>query len=247
MNSDTMRTIDRLFGPALCYLVSALFWMTRPFRGPVRVPVKQARRMLFVKPAEMGTTVLMYSAMQRARKHWPGCEFHFLVFNENRDVDVVGLLGLAKQEHVHTLRTDNIFVFAADAIQVVMRLRRLRFDVAIDMEFFSRASSILTALSGAPVTAGFHRYTLEGLYKGNFLTCPVQYNPHIHTAATFVIMIDALTQEADQRPLAKIPVPPHAVHCACHPSKPPRRNASNYTSSFVKRMAGWEMDPNWPS
>jgi ADP-heptose:LPS heptosyltransferase len=203
MTSDTMRDIDRLLGPPLCFLLTAMRKLGRLFGRPPRGPLREARRLLFVKPAEMGSTVLTYPALLRARQLWPDCELYFLVFHENKQA--VQLLTLVPDERIFTIRSDHFLNFALDAWRVIFRLRALRFDAAIDLEFFSRAAALLTALAGARVSAGFERYTTEGLYKGDLLTHPVQYNPHIHTAASFVSLIDALVQEPLQIPLVKVP------------------------------------------
>lgn len=206
MHPDLMRKIDALAGPPLCFILSLRRALLEKIMPRRRGPLTEVRRMLFVKPAEMGSTVLMYSMLKRARELWPGVEFHFLVFAEN--TAAVEMLGLVPPENVHCLKTDNFKTFAVDCLAKLFELRRLKFDVAIDLEFFSRASAILTELSGAKSTCGFDRFTMEGLYKGSFISHPVQYNPHIHTAQTFHSMIEALRQPAGQIPLVKAAVPP---------------------------------------
>lgn len=205
MHPDLMRKIDALAGPPLCLILSlrrSLLEFIMPRR---RGRLDEVKKILLVKPAEMGSTVLMYSMLKRARELWPGVEFHFLVFAEN--TAAVEMLGLVPEENIHCLRTDNFKTFASDCISKLLQLRSHKFDVAIDLEFFSRASAILTELSGARSTCGFERFTMEGLYKGSFLSHPVQYNPHIHTAQTFYSMIEALQQPAGQKPLVKVQLP----------------------------------------
>jgi ADP-heptose:LPS heptosyltransferase len=83
----------------------------------------------------------------------------------------------------------------------------LRFDLAMDLEFFSRASAILTELVGARSTCGFYRFTMEGLYRGDFLSHKIQYNPHIHTALSFYSMIEGLLEPENTIPLPKKALP----------------------------------------
>ena len=162
------------------------------------------RRILFVKPAEMGSTILVYPSLCRAKQLWPGSEIYFLVFSENRGA--VDLLKDVPTDNVYAIRSDTFVHFCIDSIRQVWRLRCLKIDIAIDLEFFSRAAAMLTALVGARYTAGFDRYTMEGLYKGDLLTHPVQYNCHIHTAAAFQMLIEALAVQSGQIPLVKVPV-----------------------------------------
>lgn len=206
MHPDLMRKIDAIAGPPLCFILSLCRTLLEKIIPRRNGPLTEVRRILFVKLAEMGSTVLMYSMLKRARELWPGVEFHFLVFADNSAA--VEMLGLVPSENIHCLRTDNFQTFVVDSLTKLFKLRRMKFDVAIDLEFFSRASAILTELSGAKSTCGFYRFTMEGLYKGTFLSHPVQYNPHIHTAQTFYSMIEALRQPAGQIPLVKAVVPP---------------------------------------
>ena len=206
MKPDTMRKIDATLGPLLCAALTLrrrLIDLFMPRRYGALTGVK---RMLFVKPAEMGSTILMYPMLLRARELWPDCEFHFLVFAEN--TAAVHMLGLVSEENIHTIRISDLATFVKDALKVLFKLHWMDFDVALDLEFFSRASAILTELAGARATCGFNRYTMEGMYKGSFFSHPVQYNCHIHTAQTFLSMVEALTMPAGQIPLVKAPVKP---------------------------------------
>ena len=206
MTSNMMRAIDQAIGPALCLLISIvyrLFSFRRDRRGG---PARNVRRILFVKPAEMGSTVLIYPALCRAKELWPGSEYYFLVFSETRAA--VDLLPDVPAANVFAIRSDTLGHFLLDSVRQMFRLRRMKIDVAVDLEFYSRGAAILTTLAGARYTAGFERYTLEGLYKGNMLTHPVQYNCHIHTAASFYMVIEALAVKLPQKPLVKVAIPP---------------------------------------
>ena len=201
MTSNTMRSVDRLVGPAVCFLLTYILKLIRIFKPVHQGPVHDVRRILFIKPAEMGSTVLTYPALLRARQLWPRCEIYFLVFAENRQA--VNLLGIVPPENIYETRTNNIFVFLWDCVRCIIRLRKLHLDVAVDLEFFSRAAAILAALVGARAVSGFERYTTEGLYKGRFETHPVQYNCHMHVAAAFLSLVESFTQPAGQVPLVK--------------------------------------------
>ena len=206
MTSNMMRAIDQTIGPALCRLISMAYRLFSFRRERWGGPARNVRRILFVKPAEMGSTVLTYPALRRTRELWPASEIFFLVFAETRGA--VDLLPDVPASNVFEIRSDTLLHFLFDSVRQIFRLRRMEIDVAVDLEFYSRGAAILTALVGARYTAGFERYTMEGLYKGNMLTHPVQYNCHIHTAAGFRMLIEALAVEAKQTPLVKVKVPP---------------------------------------
>jgi ADP-heptose:LPS heptosyltransferase len=75
------------------------------------------------------------------------------------------------------------------------------------MEFFARASAVLTFLSGARRRVGLHRFTAEGPYRGDLFTHRVQYNPYLHTAAAYYLLVEALGADLAQTPMLKSPTP----------------------------------------
>jgi ADP-heptose:LPS heptosyltransferase len=91
--------------------------------------------------------------------------------------------------------------FLIGSWRALQRVRSLRPDVVIDCELFARASAVFSGLSGAPIKVGFHRHTQEGLYRGNFITRPVPYNPYQHISDQFVTLAEAIA--ATGLPLVK--------------------------------------------
>jgi ADP-heptose:LPS heptosyltransferase len=75
-------------------------------------------------------------------------------------------------------------------------MRQLRLDVVVDCELFARLSSIFSFFSGAPVRVGFHRHTMEGLYRGDFINRPVLYNPYRHISDQFLALVDAIESQS---------------------------------------------------
>jgi ADP-heptose:LPS heptosyltransferase len=71
-------------------------------------------------------------------------------------------------------------------------MRALRLDAVLDLELFARVSAILAGLSGAKIRVGFHRFTQEGLYRGDIMNRPVLYNPYQHISQQFVTLADAI-------------------------------------------------------
>jgi ADP-heptose:LPS heptosyltransferase len=76
-------------------------------------------------------------------------------------------------------------------------------DAAFDLEFFSRFSAIFSYLSGAWKRAGFHSYAFEGLYRGNFLTHKIQYNPLLHVAKNYLVFRQAIRENRKGTPELK--------------------------------------------
>jgi ADP-heptose:LPS heptosyltransferase len=76
----------------------------------------------------------------------------------------------------------------------------------VDMEFFARASAILSYLTGAARRVGLHRFTSEAPYRGDLMTHRVHYNPYLHTAKAYHLLVAALDEAPEDLPLVKLPV-----------------------------------------
>lgn len=199
MTPTTMTAIDRWAGRPLCAALTLVRKAARlwPFRGP-RPPL---RKILFIKMAEQGATVLAYRALCRAVEMVGRENVYFWVFEENRPV--LDLLGVIPPENVITVRSDNLVVFALDILRSLARIRRLGIDATVDMEFLARAPAIFAFLTGAARRAGLHRFTVEGPYRGDLLTHRVQHNPYHHAATAYYVLVEALQSSEHETPLPK--------------------------------------------
>jgi ADP-heptose:LPS heptosyltransferase len=86
-------------------------------------------------------------------------------------------------------------------------LRKLRIDTAVDFEFFARSSAILTYLSAADVRVGLHSFSGEASYRGDLMTHRLSYNPFLHAAETFAVMVEAINAPPDSLPTLNMEIP----------------------------------------
>lgn len=188
MNLEFQRKADFVVGVPLCALFSFLDGFRRQ-----PAPAASPRRILVILLSEMGSLVLAQPMFAQLKQRYPGASLHVLLFARNREV--LDLMGLVPKANVLTLEDRSLRRFAADAVRVLLALRALKCDVALDCELFARVSSLLSYLSGAPVRVGFHRHTQEGLYRGSFINRPVMYNPYRHIANQFLTLVAAIESE----------------------------------------------------
>ncbi len=196
MHVDTMRRIDHWAGAPLCLLLDLWFKLAGIF---VRRKGCESRRVLFVELSEMGSAILADPAMRLARCQ--GAELHFVIFKKN--AASLGLLNTVPAGNIFTLRNDGLLKLAVDVLGFLIWCRRRRIDTVVDLELFARFTALLSGLSGARNRIGFHSFHNEGLYRGNFMTRPVAYNPHIHIAKNFLSLVHAAYAETPQRPYTK--------------------------------------------
>jgi ADP-heptose:LPS heptosyltransferase len=140
--------------------------------------------------AEQGSTVLAYPALRRAVELVGSKNLYFVAFEGNRFV--LNVLDVLPRENIITVSDKGGLAFVLSLLKTIRRLRRLRLDAAVDMEFFSRGSAALAYASGARMRVGFHSFFGEGPYRGNLMTHRLLYNPQLHTTQVFQVLVEAL-------------------------------------------------------
>ena len=196
-----MRAIDFWIGVPLTFLLTILARLQRFVDSAA--PPPPPRNILFIQLAEMGTMVVAYPALRKARELFPDAQLHFLCFEQIRAS--VEILGIIPPENIITIDARSLTSLVRDTLAFPGRARRRSIDTVINMEAFVRYSCIVSWMSGARRRVGFHRFNQEGLYTGDLVTHHVLYNAHIHTSHTFLDLVHALEAPADQVPRVKRP------------------------------------------
>lgn len=200
MNVNFMRFVDYWIGVPLCFLLSLFVSIERLFGLRKVKKGFKPKKILFIELSEMGSTILAYGAMKKAKELF-NAQIYFMIFKENEES--IKLLDIVPKENVITIRSKSLFLFSIDTIIAILKMRFKRIDTVIDLELFSRFTSILSFFSGAKAVVGFYKYHMEGLYRGNFQTHKVEYNPHCHISQNFMALVYALKADTDEIPLLK--------------------------------------------
>ncbi|MHC5061832.1 MAG: glycosyltransferase family 9 protein [Planctomycetota bacterium] len=190
MGIDLQRKIDRIAGSAIC---RALSWFTLKKR-PKPVNAQNVEKILVILLSEMGSLVLAYPMFRYIKELYPKASIHVLVFKKNKEV--LDLLKVVDLENIITIDHSPLTRFTKSCLSALLRLRREKFDVAIDCELFARISSLISFLSGAKIRVGFHPHTQEGLYRGDFINRPVMYNPYYHISKQFLTLVEAVESKS---------------------------------------------------
>jgi ADP-heptose:LPS heptosyltransferase len=193
-----MRKIDYFAGVPLCFFGNLIYRICQfLFAHP---PSTSIRNLLFIELSEMGSTILADPAMRKIQRT-SGASLHFVIFAKNRSS--LDLLSTVPRENVFVLRENGFFVLLADTLKFLVWTRKRKIDTVIDLELFSRFTALLTGFSGAVRKVGFHAFHNEGLYRGDFLTHKVSYNPHQHIAKNFISLVNALLSTSQEYPYSK--------------------------------------------
>jgi len=196
MRVDTLRFLDRYIGISLCWIFTLARWLARVAGRSRSLPAP--RKVLIIKLSEMGSTVLAYPALAELKKRCADVELFFLTFKNN--AGIIHALNLTPSSNVITVDIDSTSKLLITGLGAIRRLLRARIDTAIDMDFFSRFTALLSFLVCRGNRVGHHRYTNEGLYRGNLLTHRVMYSPHVHTSVAFMALIRTLFEKREDEP-----------------------------------------------
>ena len=178
MTIATMRFLDRWVGGPLCLLLSCIFRMKNALSLERRVP-QGARRILVMKYFGMGSILLSTPMFKAIREEYPGARIGFLTFSQNRELcDIV-----SPADEYYYIRTENIAVFLRDLFSSLREIWRKRYDMVIDMEFFSNFSMILSVLSRAHQRVGYYARRPG---REILLTKPVYFNQSRHVTEVFL-------------------------------------------------------------
>lgn len=197
MNIDTMRAVDKWVG------IPLTFFLTLPVKLVSRLKKtsnSKPQRVLFVELSEMGSTILVNPALEKAKTQL-GADLFFVIFSKNKPS--LDLLHTIPDANIYTIREQNIIILALDTLRFLFWTRSKKIDTVVDLELFSRFTALLTGLCGAAFRVGFHSFHNEGLYRGDLLTHKVAYNPHLHIAKNFIALVNALLAPSEELPFSK--------------------------------------------
>jgi ADP-heptose:LPS heptosyltransferase len=224
MNVKVLQRSDRWVGIPLCFILTVV----RAFcRRPIQDSSRPPHSVLIVKLAEQGSTVLAYPALRRAVEIAGRENVYFIAFEDNRFI--LDALGIIPEQNVITVSVKNLPTFLWSMVSALRRLRRLRLDAAVDMEFFSRGSAAVAFLSGAKWRVGFHAFFGAGPYRGDLMTHRLLYNPHLHASQTFLMLVEAVLCDPATLPTFGRP----ALTAA---AEPPQFNPAPSESAEVEKM-----------
>lgn len=185
MKISVQRAIDRVLGTVICKFFSLLSRWSRS-----QSDKQEPSQILIILLSEMGSLVLARPMFMRLKNKYPDANIRVLLFKKNREI--LDLLDVIPRYNVMTINDDSFARFAFEICCTIISMRRYRIDTVIDCELFARVSSILSFLSGAQRRSGFFPYTQEGLYRGNFINCPVMYNPYQHISHQYLNLVESL-------------------------------------------------------
>ncbi len=168
-----MRWIDHWVGLPLCFVLAILVWVVRRILPKRRREISGNGTLVVLKFFGLGSIMQATPLLRAIRQQYPSARLAFVTFQAN-----AGLLRrLRVCDELRIIRTDAPRHFVLDTLRQIIWLRRHRVEAVLDLEFFSKFSTLMAFLSGAHIRVGFH---LNDFWRYTLVTHPVYFNYYRH-------------------------------------------------------------------
>lgn len=196
--------IDRSIGPPLCAL---LLLGKKLLRSRGRLPPPEdVSKILVLKMWGMGSIVLASPLLHGLRSRYPNARIDFVSLRENEPV--LRLYEVIERPITLDLGR-GIIGFLVSTLGAIRKIRRERYDLLLDLEFFTRFSAILSFLANPACSHGF---SAKGKWRGKLHDVEIPFNAYHHVALNFLTLLRGESMDpVDEGELAGEQVLPRLV------------------------------------
>jgi ADP-heptose:LPS heptosyltransferase len=172
--------IDRWIGTAMCAVLLPL----KRLRGR-REPLasEDVQRVLLLKMWGMGSIVLASPLIARIHERFPNARIDFVTLRENAAIlELYPSLG-------RRLTLDlgrGVPRFLLDTARTLWTIRRARYDLLLDLEFFTRFSALFSFFAR---TRRSHGFSAKGKWRGRLHDVEVPFNAYNHVSLNFLDLL----------------------------------------------------------
>jgi len=175
--------LDSRVGPVLCALL-ALWKPVRHALHSSRRDPPPFRKVLMVKFWGIGSLVLASPLLAELKRRYPGARIDLLTLREN---EPILRLYPAISRRLTLDLGGGVVRFLRDTAALLLRVRHERYDLLLDLEFFTRFSAAFSFLARAERTHGF---SSKGSARGRLHDVEFPFNAYCHVAANFLALLD---------------------------------------------------------
>ena len=118
-------------------------------------------------------------------------------------------------------------------LKQIIVLRKKKIDLIIDYELFMRIPSVIAYLIKAKSIAGFHKYELEGLYRGTYYDIKCSLNQNTHISKNLLALTKTAVKQVKQHLNLKEEIKTSEISVPKYKSIP---NLRNILSDRVKHI-----------
>lgn len=203
MSIDRMKLIDLWVGLPLCAILGTVSLLARRWRGQPQYLPPSPRRILVMKFFGLGSVIQAGPMLRAIRKRYPDSRFTFLTFPET--AGLVRRMGVC--DDIRTIRTGGLFAFVGDLLRQVLNFWADPVDMCIDLEFFSKFSTLVSLLSWSGTRVAFH---LNNYWRWSVVTHPIYYNYYRHVSDVYADAAEAIGAPVTDRSPIALAIPDEA-------------------------------------
>lgn len=182
--SAKLRFLDKYIGSLIC-LVFSIIHFFKPKKKE-----KTIKNILVIELFEMGAATMICPSLNYIKKKIKDANIYCLTLKSTKGS--WQLLRMIPDENMIAIDDTNLLVFFKSLFKSIILLRKKKIDLIVDFELFMRVSAIISFLIKSKFRAGFYKYGMEGLYRGNFYDFKSSFNQNSHISKNFL----ALTKTA---------------------------------------------------
>ena len=183
-----LKFVDHWVGGPICVFLVFLYRLTHPFyKIHLHIPAKELppKKILILKFIGMGSITLASSIVKNIRRKYKDAKIYFLTFRENQEI--LDILSLA--DKVMVIDPRNPWVLFKTIMGSLLFCWREHIDITLDIEFYSKFSTIMSFLSGARWRVGFY---LARYWRNSLINVPIYFNPSRHILEIFSMFSHSL-------------------------------------------------------
>jgi ADP-heptose:LPS heptosyltransferase len=170
-----LRFFDRYFGIPLLIFFSM-------FKRKKRLPIQNINKIMVLKFAAIGDSLLLIPMLRLLRKSFPYVDITFVCTPINKSI-------IDKIPYINNVINLNLYSFVVNPLsffKTIFDLRRIKYDVIIDAEQWSRFSSLIIALIKNEWSIG---YKIEKQYKHFIYDYVILHQKNKHEIESFLDLL----------------------------------------------------------
>ncbi|HYM80064.1 MAG TPA: glycosyltransferase family 9 protein [Candidatus Limnocylindria bacterium] len=194
-----MRSVDHWVGLPLCFTLGAMVSLRHRFWARPERPIRDRGTIVVIKFFGLGSILEATPLLAGLRRRYPNARLAFLTFPANEAL----LRRLNLCSDVRVIRTRSPLQFVLDTLGTIVWMQRQDVDAVVDLEFFSKFSTLMAVLGGARRRIGYH---LNAFWRRSLLTAPVYFNYYHHITDVFAQAGSYLDVMIEDSKLTPVPV-----------------------------------------
>ncbi len=199
-----MKAVDHWIGLPICFSLGVLVKLRHRFLPRKAQAVRENGTLVVTKFFGIGSIIEASTLLAEIRRRYPNGRLIFLTFQGNEAL--MRRLDLCTE--VRVIRTGSPLTFVGDTLGHILWMRAQDVDALIDLELFSKFSTLISVLGGARMRIGYH---LNHFWRSSLLTHPVYFNYYRHITEVFAQAGRRIDVTVPDRPLSPLPVLPKAL------------------------------------